>query len=107
MINFQADGIQIIAASSDPIEKTKKLAEELTIAYPMAYGLDFVNISSATGSFYEKDRKFLHPMNIVVRPDKTIAVASYSTGAIGRFGAQETLRLIRFWKNQAPVPKHV
>ena len=100
MNNFQAEEIQIIAASNDPIEKTKKLAEDLTIAYPLAYGLDFEDVSSATGSFYEKDRKFLHPMNVILRPNKTIAVASYSTGAIGRFGAQETLRLIRFWKSQ-------
>jgi peroxiredoxin len=99
--NFQADGVQIIAASSDPIEKAKKLAEDLIIAYPLAYGLDFEDVSRVTGCFYEKERKFSHPLDVVLRPDKTIAVASYSSGAIGRFGAQETLRLIRFWKNQA------
>jgi len=90
----------VIAASSDPIDKTQKLAEDLKIDYPMAYGLDFEDISKTTGAYYERERKILHPLNLVLRPDKTIAVASYSTGAIGRFGAQETLRLIRFWKNQ-------
>lgn len=98
--NFQTEGIQIVAASSDPLDKTKKLAEDLVISYPLACGLDFENLSGATGAFYEKERKFLHPLNVVLRPDKTVAVAAYSNGAIGRFGAQETLRLIRFWKNQ-------
>ena len=98
--NFKADQIQIMAASTDSIEKTKKLAADLGISYPMAYGLDLESSSSMTGAFYEKDRKFLHPANILLRPDKTIGATTYSSGAIGRFVAQDVLRLVRFWKDQ-------
>ena len=76
------------------------MAGELKITYPVAYGIDFVELSRLTGAFYEKDRKFLHPVNILLRPDRTIAIASYSSGPIGRFSAQEVLRIVRFWKDQ-------
>ena len=71
LINFEVEQIQVIAGSADPIEKTKKLADELRITYPIAYGLDFEGISGIIGAFYEAERKFLNPTNILLRPDRT------------------------------------
>ena len=90
----------VIAGSVDPVAKTRVLADELGITFPIACGLDAETISRLTGSFYEKDKNFLQPTNIVVRPDKTVEIAAYSTGAVGRFVAKDVLEVVKYYKSQ-------
>ena len=100
MKEFDAEEIKVIAGSVDPVDKTKELVEKLGITYSMACGMDAISTSQLTGGFYEKDKKFLQPTNLMVRPDKTIEMASYSTGPLGRFVASDVLKAIRFYKSQ-------
>ena len=90
----------MIAASVDPFDKTKDLSDELGITYPIAYGLGAEDISRLTGSFYEKEKRFLQPTGIIVRPDKTVEIAVYSTGAVGRFVAKDVLTAVKYYKSQ-------
>jgi hypothetical protein len=53
-----------------------------------------------TGAYYDIDKKFIHATGFLVRPDNTIEVACYSSGPIGRFVAQDVLRLVRFYKSK-------
>ena len=57
-------------------------------------------ITRITGAYYDIDKKFVHATGFLVRPDNTIEVACYSTGPIGRFVAQDVLRLVRFYKSR-------
>lgn len=41
------------------------------------------------------------PACFLIRPDKTIEVAAYSSGPIGRFVPQDVLALVRFYKSRA------
>lgn len=66
----------------------------------MAFGMDAEYVSGITGAFYEKDKLFLHATGVIIRPDKTIETAVYSSGPIGRFVAQDVLGLIKFYKSQ-------
>ena len=97
---YQAEDITVIAGSVDPVDKTKALADELGLSYPIAYGLDAETVSRLTGGFYEPEKKFLHPTGIVVRPNKTVEIAVYSTGAVGRFVAQDALNVVKYYKSQ-------
>ena len=97
---FQAEEIKVIAGSVDPIEKTTELVDRLGITYPIAYGLDAETIARLTGGFYEMEKNFLQPINIVVRPDKTVEIAAYSTGAVGRFVAGDVLSVVKYYKSQ-------
>ena len=63
----------MIAGSVDPVEKTIELADKLGVSYPIAYGLEAEAISRLTGSFYEKEKRYLQPTGIIVRPDKNTA----------------------------------
>lgn len=90
----------MIAASADPIEKAKETAEKAKVTFPVGYGLDPERVSEITGAYYEKEKKYLHAANFLVRPDKTVEVACYSSGTIGRFAAKDVLALVRFYKSR-------
>ena len=62
--------------------------------------MDAEAISRITGAYYDIDRKFIHATGFLIRPDNTIEVACYSSGPIGRFVAQDVLRLVRFYKKK-------
>ncbi len=98
--DFEAEQITLFAASADPIEKAKETAEKLKITFPIAYGLNAERVSEITGSYYETERKFIQPTNFLIRPDKTIEVASYSSGPIGRFVAGNVLGVVKFHKSK-------
>ena len=93
--------MKIIAGSVDPLSKTEELVGKLGITYPVAYGMDMEITCMKTGAFYEKDRRFIQPACFLIRPDKTIEVAAYSSGPIGRFVPQDVLGLVRFYKSRA------
>jgi peroxiredoxin len=90
----------VIAGSADPIEKAKETAEKAKLSFPLAYGLDAETVSEITGTYYEKEKKYLHAANFLIRPDKTIEVACYSSGPIGRFVAKDVLGLVKFYKSR-------
>ena len=97
---FEAEQIRVIAGSVNEKERAKEIVGKLGITYPVAYGMNPEEISRITGAFYEKERKILHGTGFVIRPEKTIAVACYSSGPIGRLTARDTLNLVRFYKKR-------
>ena len=97
---FESEGIKIVAASVDSLEKAKETVQKGGITFPVAYGLDPEGISKTTGAYYEAEKKFLHATGFIIGPDNTLVVACYSTGPIGRFTAKDVLSLIRFYKSR-------
>lgn len=97
---FRAEHIQLFAVSVDPIDKAKETTEKLGLTYPVAYGVNAKEISAKTGAFYEPEKNFLHATGFVIRPNRTVAVACYSTGPIGRLEAQHALNLVKFYKSR-------
>ena len=100
---FKSEQIEVIAASVDSIEKAQETVNKIGITYPVGYGLIAEEISRVTGAYYEEERKFLHATGFLLRPEKTIAVACYSTGPIGRFVAKDVLNLVKFYKSRGPA----
>jgi len=98
---LQAEEIRAIAASTDPQEKTAETVAELGLSMPVGYGLPVRETAATLGAFFEEGRGFLHATGFVVKPDRTIAVAQYSTGPIGRLVWQDVLDLVQHYKKQA------
>lgn len=98
---LQAEDIRAIAASTDPQEKAAETVAELGLSMPIGYGLPVKETAAALGAFFEERRGFLHATGFVVKPDRTIAVAQYSTGPIGRLVWQDVLGLVQHYKKQA------
>jgi len=74
---------------------------ELGLGMPIGYELPLKETAAALGAFYEEKRGVLHATGFVVRPDRTIAVAQYSSGPIGRLVWQDVLGLVQHYKKQA------
>ncbi len=98
---FREEGISVLAASTDPVEKAKETVAEHSLTFRLGYGLPLEATARALGAFYDPQRGVLHATGFVVKPDRTIAVAQYSSGPIGRLVWQDILGLVQFYKKQS------
>jgi len=98
---LREEGISLVAASTDPLEKAKETVGEHSLTFPVGYGIPLTETAATFGAFYEDRRGFLQATGFVIKPDKTIAVAQYSSGPIGRLIWQDILGLVQFYKKQA------
>ncbi len=80
----------------ESVEDTRKMADELKISFPLAYGFNAKEISLKTGGFYEGGKGYLQPSGFVLNPDGKIENAVYATMAIGRLGAKDCIGLISY-----------
>jgi len=98
---LEADGICVLAASSDAIENARRAVSEWGLTFPVAFGLPVEETARILGAFYgmkpERGR-FLHATGFVLRPDRTVLVSVYSSGAIGRLVWQDVLGLVQHLK---------
>ncbi|MGI9614251.1 MAG: peroxiredoxin [Acidimicrobiales bacterium] len=97
------EGIAVVAASVDSVERTASLAEGLYLRYvKLVADLDGPAVAAATGaSLQTGDRTFLHATGFLLNPDGEIVNSVYSSGPIGRFTANDILKKVRFEKVMA------
>ena len=98
---LREEGISVVAAATDPVEKAKETVSDLSLTLPVGYGLPLKETAATFGAFYEERRGVLQATGFVIKPDQTIAVALYSSGPIGRLVWQDVLALVQFYKKQA------
>lgn len=94
-------GIRVAAASTDPLDKARETVAEHSLTFPVGYGLPLKETAATLGAFYDDKRGILHATGFVVKPDRTIVVAQYSSGPIGRLVWQDVLGLVQFYQKQA------
>jgi len=97
---LEEEGIAVIAASTDPLDKASETVKEHTLGFPVGYALPVKETAATLGAFYEEKRGFLQATGFVVKPDRTIAVSQFSSGPIGRLVWQDVLGLVQFYKKQ-------
>lgn len=98
---LREEGIAVVAASTDPLEKAAETVAAHSLTFPVGYGLPLKETARLFGAFYEERRGILHATGFLVKPDRTIAVAQYSSGPIGRLVWQDILGLVQFYKRPA------
>lgn len=86
-------GVSVYAASVDPEDKSKEVADELS--FPVAYGVDR-EIGETLGSWWDEKRDFIQPSEFVVNKKGRIVVSSYSDGPLARLDASDVVQLIKF-----------
>lgn len=99
MDEFEKNEISIYALSTDDQEHAKEIVDKHNLTFPVMYGVNRVAIVETWGSYSEEKRNILHATNFILNPEKKIAVASYSTGPVGRIEPQDALNTIAFIKN--------
>jgi hypothetical protein len=95
---LQSEGITTVAASTDGPDRASATVAEHALTFPVGYGLPLKETARLLGSFYDPEREVLHATGFVIRPDRHIAVAQYSSGPIGRLVWRDVLGLVRFHK---------
>jgi peroxiredoxin len=98
---LEEDNIHVVAASTDPLDKAAETVKAHALGFPVGYALPLEETAATLGAFYEEKRGFLQATGFVIKPDRTIAVAQYSSGPIGRLVWQDVLGLVQFYKKQA------
>lgn len=93
-------GGRVVSLSVDSeAEATAEVAED-KLGFPVAYGVDPSQAAATVGT-YLSDGSDGHPVytqatGFILTPDGTVAVAVYSSSAIGRLTAPDTVGLIKY-----------
>ena len=86
-----------MAASVDPIDKAKEIADGLN--FPVGYGVTR-DIADALGSWWEDRRQIIQPSEFVLGADDKVVVSSYADGPLGRIDAEDVVKLINFYESR-------
>ena len=89
----------MVALSVDSDEDAQKMVERHTLIYPVLYGLDARKMVTTIGAYINEEPLHLDPTGFILRPNGTIALAVYSSGAIGRLVADDTIGFIQHYQN--------
>lgn len=95
-------GVKVVAASVDPIDKAKLVADE--VSFPIGYGVTRA-IADRLGSWWEERRSIIQPSEFLVAADGKVRAATYSSGPIGRVHPADVVRLVNFYDKQAAEKK--
>ena len=88
--------MKIFAASVDPKEKAKLVADEVN--FPVGYGVVRAQ-AELMGSWWEERRQIIQPSEFIVNAEEKITASSYSDGPIGRIEAVDVVRLVTFYES--------
>lgn len=87
----------VVAASVDPIDKAKEVADEVN--FPVGYGVTR-DIADALGSWWEDRRQIIQPSEFVLGDKNKVLVSSYSDGPLGRILAEDVIALLKFLESR-------
>ncbi|MFB9991635.1 peroxiredoxin family protein [Deinococcus oregonensis] len=93
---FAAQDIQLFALSADAVEAAAQTVTRHGLTFPVAYGLAPREIAQTHGAYLSADAAYLQATGFVLRPDGTVALALYSSGAVGRLNAADTLGFVQY-----------
>ena len=89
-------GAQVVALSVDSLEQAQQTVERHRLSFPVLYGLDAHQVEKTIGATINEDPLYLQATGFVLRPDGTVAVAVYSSSAIGRLVAADTVNYLKY-----------
>ena len=95
---LDALGIKVAAASVDPIDKAKEVADEVN--FPVGYGVT-KDVANALGSWWEERRQIIQPTELMLNSENQVVGSSYADGPLGRIQASEIVSLIKIFDSRA------
>jgi peroxiredoxin len=92
--------IRLFAASCDMLEKAKETIERYKLTFPVGYDLVASEISALTGAFYDDKENYLHATGYIFDPEGRVSNGTYSTRAVGRPTARDSIGWIEYWRKK-------
>ncbi len=91
-------GAAVVAASVDPIERAKEVADE--VSFPVGYGVTR-DMADKLGSWWEERRQIIQPTELILSGDNKVIASSYADGPLGRVQAEDVVSLIKIYEARA------
>ena len=95
---LDALGIKVVAASVDPIDKAKEVADEVN--FPIGYGVTR-DIANTLGSWWMPGREAIQPTELVLGAENKVVASSYSDGPLARMQAPDVISLVKIYDARA------
>ena len=90
--------VSVFAASVDPLDKAKEVADE--VHFPIGFELPR-DIATRLDAWWEDRRQIIQPTQFVLNPDNNVVASTYSDGPLGRIVADDVVRMVTFLKSKA------
>lgn len=105
LAQLEAIDTKVVALSVDSADDAAASVAEHHLSFPVAYGIDAHDAAARLGT-YVSDGTDGHPIYtqataFVLTPASTIAVAVYSSGAIGRLTAADAVGMITYAQSRS------
>jgi peroxiredoxin len=97
---IEALGGKIVAGSIDPLDKAKETATQLSLSYPLGYGMTRAD-ADRLGAWWEERRGIIQPSGFIVGEDGKVKTSAYSSGPIGRMEPGDVVKVLEFYEKQA------
>lgn len=97
---FTALNAKVVALSVDPQADAQNTVSKHDLTFPVAYGIDPQEVAATIGNYLSNGNDG-HPVysqatGFLLSPDGKVAVATYSSGAVGRLNASDLLGVIKY-----------
>lgn len=95
---FRSNDVQIVALSADPEEEARKTAQTNDLGFPVGFGVDPRTIRDTLGAYLGEDGGFIQATSFILSPEGRVALAVYSSGAVGRLVSRDALGFIDYMR---------
>lgn len=89
-------GAAVVSLSVDDEATTQEMVTKNNITFLVGHSADAHQAREATGAFVNPDPVYLQATGFVLDPEGKVLVSAYSSGAIGRLTAEDTIGMIRY-----------
>jgi len=102
-LDFEKLDVRVVAISVDGEDDAKATVERSHLTFPVLYGADPDRLAETLGVYVSDDEhgRYVNSTAFIIDPSGRVALAVYSTGAVGRLVAEDALALIGYLQ-QAP-----
>jgi peroxiredoxin len=90
-------GVSVVAASVDPEDKAKEVADEVN--FPVGFEVSR-DIADALGSWWEDRRSIIQPSEFILDENNNVVASSYADGPLGRLEAGDVVKLVTFYESR-------
>lgn len=97
---FRSVDVRVRALSADPGDEARATVEEHRLEFPVGFGLDPARARDELGAYLGEDDRFIQATGFVLRPGGRVALAVYSSGAVGRLVAADVLGLVEYARSR-------
>ncbi len=92
-------GAEVVSLSVDDEATTKDMLATNKLTFPVGHSADAHHIAEVTGAFINTDPLYLQATGFILDPGGTVLISTYSSGAIGRLTAEDTIGMITYVKS--------